>query len=117
MKDSRGKILYVGKGKDLRKRVLSYFQGKDHSSPKIRVLVKKVSDLEFIITGSEKEALILESNLIKHHRPRYNVVLRDDKRYLVLRLDPKEDYPRLTLVRSIRKDGALTLAHTLQPMQ
>jgi excinuclease ABC subunit C len=107
MKDSQGKILYVGKGKDLRKRVLSYFQGKDHSSPKIRVLVKKVSDLEFIITGSEKEALILESNLIKHHRPRYNVVLRDDKRYLVLRLDPKEDYPRLTLVRSIRKDGAL----------
>jgi len=107
MKDSRGKILYVGKGKDLRKRVLSYFREKDHSSPKIRVLVKKVSDLEFIITASEKEALILESNLIKHHRPRYNVVLRDDKRYLVLRLDPKEDYPRLTLVRSMRKDGAL----------
>ena len=107
MKDSRGKILYVGKGKDLRKRVLSYFREKDHSSPKIQVLLEKVSDLDFIITGSEKEALILESNLIKHHRPRYNVVLRDDKRYLVLRLDPKEDYPRLTLVRSIRQDGAL----------
>jgi excinuclease ABC subunit C len=107
MKDSRGKILYVGKGKDLRKRVLSYFREKDHYSAKIRVLVKKLSDLEFIVTGSEKEALILESNLIKHHRPRYNVILRDDKRYLVLRLDQKEDYPRLTLVRSIRKDGAL----------
>jgi excinuclease ABC subunit C len=107
MKDSQGKILYVGKGKDLRKRVLSYFREKDHFSPKIRALVKKVSDLEFIVTGSEKEALILESNLIKHHQPRYNVVLRDDKRYLVLRLDPKQDYPRLTLMRSIRKDGAL----------
>ncbi|MCG6982285.1 MAG: excinuclease ABC subunit UvrC [Deltaproteobacteria bacterium] len=107
MKDSQGKILYVGKGKDLHKRVLSYFRQKDHPSPKIRVLVEKISDLEFIVTGSEKEALILESNLIKHHRPRYNVVLRDDKRYLVLRLDLKEDYPRLTLVRRIRNDGAL----------
>ncbi|MGD8685618.1 MAG: excinuclease ABC subunit UvrC, partial [Syntrophobacterales bacterium] len=66
----------------------------------------KISDLEFILTGSEKEALILESNLIKRHRPRYNVILRDDKRYLVLRLDPKEEYPRLSLVRRIRQDGA-----------
>ncbi|MGD9166261.1 MAG: excinuclease ABC subunit UvrC, partial [Syntrophobacterales bacterium] len=70
------------------------------------VLVSKISDLEFILTGSEKEALILESNLIKRHRPRYNVILRDDKRYLVLRLDPKEEYPRLSLVRRIRQDGA-----------
>lgn len=107
MKDSKGTILYVGKGKDLRKRVLSYFREKEHYSPKTRVLVSKLSDLEFIITASEKEALILESNLIKRHRPRYNVVLRDDKRYLVLRLDPKEEYPRLSLVRRIRNDGAL----------
>ena len=107
MEDSQGKILYVGKGKDLRKRVLSYFREKNNLSAKIKALVNKVSDLEFIITGSEKEALILESNLIKLHQPRYNVVLRDDKRYLVLRLDPKEDYPALTLVRRIRKDGAL----------
>jgi excinuclease ABC subunit C len=106
MKDGRGNILYVGKGKDLRKRVLSYFGEKEHPSPKTRVLVSKISDLEIILTGSEKEALILESNLIKRHRPRYNVVLRDDKRYLVLRLDPNEDYPRLSLVRRIRKDGA-----------
>ncbi len=107
MKDSKGTILYVGKGKDLRKRVLSYFREKEHYSPKTRVLVSKLSDLEFIITASEKEALILESNLIKRHQPRYNVVLRDDKRYLVLRLDPKEEYPRLSLVRRIRNDGAL----------
>jgi excinuclease ABC subunit C len=107
MKDSQGKILYVGKGKDLRKRVLSYFRQKGHLGAKILALVNKVSDLEFIVTGTEKEALILESNLIKLHRPRYNVILRDDKRYLVLRLDPKEDYPRLTLVRKMRKDGAL----------
>ncbi|MFA9435448.1 MAG: excinuclease ABC subunit UvrC, partial [Deltaproteobacteria bacterium] len=106
MKDAKGNILYVGKGKDLRKRVLSYFREKEHQSPKTRVLVSKISDLEFILTGSEKEALILESNLIKRHRPRYNVILRDDKRYLVLRLDPKEEYPRLSLVRRIRRDGA-----------
>ena len=106
MKDSTGNILYVGKGKDLRKRVHSYFREKEHQSPKTRVLVSKISDLEFILTGSEKEALILESNLIKRHRPRYNVILRDDKRYLVLRLDPKERYPRLSLVRRIRQDGA-----------
>ena len=107
MKDAKGNILYVGKGKDLRKRVLSYFREKEHQYPKTRVLVSKVSDLDFILTASEKEALILESNLIKRHRPRYNVVLRDDKRYLVLRLDLKEDYPRLSLVRRIRNDGAL----------
>jgi len=107
MKDAKGNILYVGKGKDLRKRVFSYFREKEHQYPKTRVLVSKVSDLEFILTASEKEALILESNLIKRHRPRYNVVLRDDKRYLVLRLDPKEDYPRLSLVRRIRNDTAL----------
>ena len=107
MKDAKGNILYVGKGKDLRKRVLSYFREKEHQSPKTRVLVSKISDLEFILTGSEKEALILESNLIKRHRPRYNVILRDDKRYLVLRLDPKEEYPRLSLVRRLRQDGAL----------
>jgi excinuclease ABC subunit C len=107
MKDVKGSILYVGKGKDLRKRVLSYFREKEHLYPKTRVLVSKVSELEFILTASEKEALILESNLIKKHRPRYNVVLRDDKRYLVLRLDPGEDYPNLSLVRKIRKDGAL----------
>jgi excinuclease ABC subunit C len=106
MKDAAGTILYVGKGKDLRKRVLSYFREKEHQSPKTRVLISKISDLEFILTGSEKEALILESNLIKRHRPRYNVILRDDKRYLVLRLDPKEEYPRLSLVRRIRQDGA-----------
>ncbi|MGD8437819.1 MAG: excinuclease ABC subunit UvrC [Syntrophobacterales bacterium] len=106
MMDATGTILYVGKGKNLRKRVLSYFREKEHQSPKTRVLVSKISDLEFILTGSEKEALILESNLIKRHRPRYNVILRDDKRYLVLRLDPKEEYPRLSLVRRIRQDGA-----------
>ncbi|UCE83886.1 MAG: excinuclease ABC subunit UvrC [Deltaproteobacteria bacterium] len=107
MKDAKGKIIYVGKGKDLRKRVLSYFREKNHTSPKTRVLVSKVADLKVILTVTDKEALILESNLIKRHRPRYNVVLRDDKRYLVLRLDQKEEYPRLTLVRRIRKDGAL----------
>ncbi len=107
MKDAKGNIIYVGKGKDLRKRVLSYFRETNHISPKTRVLVSKVADFKVILTATEKEALILESNLIKRHRPRYNVVLRDDKRYLVLRLNPKDDYPRLSLVRRIRNDGAL----------
>jgi excinuclease ABC subunit C len=107
MKDARGTVLYVGKGKDLRKRVLFYFKDKENYAAKTRVLVSKISDFDFIVTASEKEALILESNLIKQHRPRYNVVLRDDKRYLVLRLDPREEYPTLELVRKIRNDGAL----------
>lgn len=115
MKDAKGNILYVGKGKDLRKRVFSYFREKEHQYPKTRVLVSKVSDLEFILTASEKEALILESNLIKRHRPRYNVVLRDDKRYLVLRLDPKEDYPRLALCGEFVMTVLFTSVPTLQP--
>ncbi len=105
-KDESGNLLYVGKAKNLRKRVSSYFSRSPLSS-KISNMLSKARFLEFIITSNEKEALLLESNLIKTHSPRYNVVLRDDKRYPVLRLDLREEYPRLSIGRKIQKDGAL----------
>ncbi|HZS11641.1 MAG TPA: excinuclease ABC subunit UvrC, partial [Nitrospirales bacterium] len=106
-KGARGEILYIGKAASLADRVRSYFQkGADHGR-KTSVLVGHIADLETIVTHSELEALILESNLIKKHRPRFNVVLRDDKQYPYLRLPVKEDFPRLSIVRRVAKDGAL----------
>jgi excinuclease ABC subunit C len=106
-KNQVGELLYVGKAARLSDRVRSYFQkGGDHS-PKTSLLVSQVADLETMVTRSELEALILESNLVKRHRPRFNVVLRDDKQYPYLRLPIKEDFPRLTIVRRVLKDGAL----------
>lgn len=99
-KDRKGTVVYVGKAKSLRSRVRSYFQeGSTDSRYFIPILQRTIGDLETIVTGSEKEAAILENNLIKEHRPRYNVKLRDDKDYISLRLDPKEDWPRLWVVR------------------
>src|SRR5512136_115751 len=77
--DESGKVIYVGKAKSLRKRVQSYFTGRDQASPKVQAMLARAAGLESIVTATEKEALILEGNLIKKHRPRYNVVLRDDK--------------------------------------
>jgi excinuclease ABC subunit C len=106
-KDRSGELLYVGKAASLADRVRSYFQrGADHS-PKTSLLVAQIADLETIVTRSELEALILESNLIKRHRPRFNVVLRDDKQYPYLRLPIKDRFPRLSIVRRVQKDGAL----------
>lgn len=111
MKDSGGMVIYVGKARNLRKRLVSYFTksqaGSLHLDIKTGILVKKISNFETIITGTEKEALILESNLIKRYRPRYNVILKDDKRYPCLRLNIKAPYPKLTVVRKIEKDGNL----------
>ena len=106
-KDDRGKILYVGKARNLKKRLQSYFQPNRPQDAKTRVLLAKIISFETIVTGTEKEALILESNLIKRHRPRYNVVLKDDKRYPALRLNMNQPYPNLNIVRKIRNDGAL----------
>lgn len=106
-RDTSGELLYVGKAASLADRVRSYFQrGADHS-PKTTLLVGQIADLETIVTRSELEALILESNLIKRHRPRFNVVLRDDKQYPYLRLPIKDRFPRLSIVRKVQKDGAL----------
>jgi len=107
MKDGAGHVLYVGKARDLKKRLASYRKPETALDIKTRVLMRKVADLETIVTRSEKEALILESNLIKRYRPRYNVDLKDDKRYPSLRLDTRQDYPKLTIVRKIQKDGAM----------
>jgi excinuclease ABC subunit C len=107
MKDAKGRILYVGKARHLKKRVTTYFTKAARRDLKTTVLVEKTADFDTIITNTEKEALLLESNLIKRHRPRYNVVLRDDKRYPCLRLDVKIPYPNLAIVRTLKKDGAM----------
>jgi excinuclease ABC subunit C len=107
MKDIDGQIIYIGKARDLKKRLASYFRNAKQWDMKTDILVKKVSSFDTIITRTEKEALILESNLIKRHKPRYNVVLKDDKRYPSLRLDPNNPYANLTIVRKPQKDGAL----------
>lgn len=107
MKDASGKIIYVGKAANLKKRLSSYFNRPEHPDTKTAVLVKKIAAIETIITATENEALILESTLIKKHRPRYNVILKDDKRYPSLRMDIKTPFPYLTVVRKISRDGAL----------
>ena len=107
MKNGRGEILYIGKALVLADRVRSYFAKAGDQTPKTSVLVSQVADLETIVTRSELEALILESNLVKRHKPRFNVVLRDDKQYPYLRLPIKEAFPRLSIVRRVQKDGAL----------
>jgi len=107
LKDEKKVIIYIGKALDLRKRLAAYFKNSGHADMKTGVLVHKIFDFDTIITGNEKEALILESNLIKLHRPRYNVVLKDDKRYPSLRLDLKEKYPAFSIVRKIGEDDAL----------
>jgi excinuclease ABC subunit C len=105
MKDDHDKIIYVGKSKNLRTRIRAYFGGKD-SRPMIPFLLSRINDVDFIVTETEKEALILENTLIKKHRPRYNVNFRDDKNYFSIRIDLKEPYPRFRLVRRMKKDGA-----------
>ena len=107
LKDENNVIIYIGKARDLRKRLAAYFKNSGHMDMKTGVLVNKICDFDTIITGNEKEALILESNLIKGHRPRYNVVLKDDKRYPSLRLNPEDEYPSFSIVRKIGKDDAI----------
>ena len=102
-----GTVLYVGKALDIRKRVASYFRQDRSLNIKTRALLEKATDLEYVVTSTEKEALLLEANLIKEHRPRYNVILRDDKNYPSLRIDPRDPFPRLDVVRRFQKDGAL----------
>jgi excinuclease ABC subunit C len=107
MKGARGQILYIGKALVLSDRIRSYFlKGADHT-PKTLVMLRQVADIETIVTRSELEALILESNLVKQHKPPFNVVLRDDKQYPYLRFPVKEAFPRLSIVRRVQKDGAL----------
>ncbi len=106
-KDEKGTILYVGKAGNIKHRVSSYFQRPTEKDVKTLTMVEKVADIETIVTDTEKEAFILENNLIKEHHPRYNVKLRDDKNYPCLRLSMEEAFPTLSIVRRIKKDRSL----------
>ncbi len=101
----RGELIYIGKATDLRARVRSYFSGTD-PRPFVQILDRILGDVEFIVTETPKEALLLENTLIKKHKPRFNFMLRDDKNYLSLRIDTRKEWPRVEIVRSIRNDGA-----------
>jgi excinuclease ABC subunit C len=104
-RDERGRIIYVGKARALRRRVLSYFQP-ERQSPKTRAMLGHARGLDIIATTTEKEALLLEASLIKKHRPRYNIVLRDDKQYILFRLNAKTPFPRLEIIRRPGHDGS-----------
>jgi len=106
-KDKRGTILYVGKAGNIKHRVSSYFRKLTEKDAKTLALLERVVDIDTIVTDTEKEASILENNLIKEHHPRYNVKLRDDKNYPCLRLSIEEEYPTLSIVRRIKKDRSI----------
>lgn len=105
MKDAAGTILYVGKAISLYNRVRSYFQESTDLSPKNRSMVAKIDDIEFVVVKNEVEALVLESNYIKQYRPKYNVLMRDDKSYPYIKVSLTEDFPRVYRVRSFHRDG------------
>jgi excinuclease ABC subunit C len=107
MKDAQGRVLYVGKAKDLRARVLSYFRRRGDTRHAVGFLLQHLHEVEVVVTSTEKEALVLENSFIKRHRPRYNVAFRDDKSYFHLRIDKDHPFPRVSLVRQPRRDGAL----------
>jgi len=106
MKNEQGKIIYVGKAIVLRNRVRQYFQSGKRQAPKVRAMVSHIADFETIQTRSEVEALILECNLIKKHKPRYNISLKDDKSYPYVKVTVQEPYPRVFVTRRVTKDGA-----------
>lgn len=106
MKDSSGKIIYVGKAVILKNRVRQYFQNQANQIPKVRTMVKHIADFEYIVTDTELEALILECNLIKKHKPKYNILLKDDKNYPYIKITVNEDYPRILFTRRVEMDGA-----------
>ncbi|MEK6773954.1 MAG: excinuclease ABC subunit UvrC [Bdellovibrionota bacterium] len=107
MKNSAEKIIYVGKAKNLRNRVKSYFTGMNDHTPKTKILVQNIHLIEYILTKTEVEAFLLEASLIKKHRPKYNIRLRDDKSYPYIKITWNETYPRLYLSRHVKKDGSL----------
>ena len=108
MRDRHGVIIYVGKAVSLRRRVQSYFRASTmvRGAPKVRSMVKSVESLEWIVVRTEADALLAESDLIKRYKPYYNILLRDDKRFLALRVDPRDPWPRLTACRIVRDDNA-----------
>jgi excinuclease ABC subunit C len=106
-RDAKAQVLYVGKAASLRSRVRSYFQESRPRDAKTDALVRQIRDLEYIVTDNELEALMLEANLVRKHRPRYNIILRDDKHYPFLKLTTNEEFPRLLVARRVQDDGAV----------
>ncbi len=106
-KNARQKVLYVGKAKNLKNRLRSYFQRSSRLDSRKTAMMRDVDDLAYIVTGNELEAFVLEANLIKQYKPRFNIILRDDKNYPYLKLTVNEEWPRLEVVRRVKKDGAL----------
>ena len=106
MRDRRGVIIYIGKAKNLKRRVSSYFRPGAKHAPKVRSMVDTVYDFEFMTVKNEAESLLTEASLIKKYKPRFNILMRDDKRYLALRADPSAEWPRFTCCRIVRDDGA-----------
>ena len=104
MHDARDEIIYVGKAISLKNRVRQYFQSSRGKTAKIEQMVSKIARFEYIITDSELEALVLECNLIKEHRPRYNTMLKDDKAYPYIKVTVSEDFPRVMMSRTMKKD-------------
>ena len=106
LKNSKSNIIYIGKAKSLKNRLSYYFQKRPPDDAKTQVLISKISDFEILVTDSEMEALILEANLIKEHHPKYNINLKDDKRYPYIKITTYERFPRILIVRRIKKDKA-----------
>lgn len=107
MRDRRGQIIYVGKAKNLKRRVSSYFRAVNKHPPKVRSMVETIYDFEWMTVKNEAESLLTEASLIKKYKPHFNILMRDDKRYLALRADPSAEYPRFSCVRIVREDGAM----------
>lgn len=106
MKDKDDEIIYVGKAISLKNRVRQYFQKSNNQGSKVRAMVSHIEEFEYIIVKNEVEALILESNLIKKHKPKYNILLRDDKQYPYIKVCLNEEFPRVMKTRRVLKDGA-----------
>lgn len=106
MKDEKGTIIYVGKAVVLKNRVRQYFQASANHSPKVQAMVAKIAEFEYIVTDTELEALILECSLIKKHKPRFNILLKDDKNYPYIKITLNDEYPRILMTRKVEKDGA-----------
>lgn len=105
--DASGRVVYVGKAKVLRRRVASYFRDEARHTPKTRTMLRHAVSIKTLSTTTEKEALLLEASLIKKHRPRYNILLRDDKQYVLFKLTKRHEWPRLTLTRRVQRDGSV----------